>query len=94
MLCLLHYVQCCEIYLMFQLCLTYFLPQTSHVMLTSQGANLFAESIGISTVPTETLVTEYERREWEKHKNYMTGVIEDFNTQWYASAGSISIQLY
>ncbi|XP_035767958.1 isoaspartyl peptidase/L-asparaginase [Neolamprologus brichardi] len=86
------FAQCCEIYLMFQLCLTYFLPQTSHVMLTSQGANLFAESIGISTVPTETLVTEYERREWEKHKNYMTGVIEDFNTQWaHDTVGAVAL---
>ncbi|KAL3972166.1 5'-AMP-activated protein kinase, regulatory beta subunit [Sarotherodon galilaeus] len=68
------------------------MEKTSHVMLTSQGANLFAESIGISTVPTETLVTEYERREWEKHKNYMTGVIEDFNTQWaHDTVGAVAL---
>lgn len=51
-------------------------------MLTSRGANLFAESIGTVTVPTDTLVTEYEREEWDKHKNYVTGVMEDFNSQW------------
>ncbi|CAI5653906.1 unnamed protein product [Oreochromis niloticus] len=68
------------------------MEKTSHVMLTSQGANLFAESIGISTVPTETLVTEYERREWEKHKNYNTGVIEDFNTQWaHDTVGAVAL---
>lgn len=54
-------------------------------MLTSKGANQFAESIGMATVPTDTLVTEYERKEWEKHKNYVTGVMEDFNSQWYVS---------
>lgn len=51
-------------------------------MLTSRGANQFAESVGMVTVPTDTLVTEYERKEWEKHKNYVTGVMEDFNSQW------------
>ena len=56
--------------------------QTDHVMLTGRGANLFAESVGVQTVPTETLVTEYERKEWEKHKKYMTGVKELFNSQW------------
>ena len=57
--------------------------ETDHVMLTSRGANLFAESIGIKTVPTDTLVTEYEKREWEKQKKYITGVKELFNSQWY-----------
>lgn len=56
--------------------------QTAHIMLTSTGANQFAESVGMVTVPTDTLVTEYERKEWEKHKNYVTGVMEDFNSQW------------
>lgn len=51
-------------------------------MLTDRGANLFAESIGMDTVPAHSLVTEYERKEWEKHKNYVTGVMEDFNSQW------------
>lgn len=52
------------------------------MMLTSRGANLFAESIGMVTVPTDTLVTEHERKEWEKHKTYMKGVWEHFNSQW------------
>lgn len=56
--------------------------QTAHVMLTSRGANLFAESIGVVAVPPDTLLTEYEKKEWEKHKTYVTGVDEDFNTQW------------
>lgn len=53
-------------------------------MLTGRGANKFAESIGIAMVPTDKLVTEYERKEWEKHKKYIAGVNEEFNTQWYA----------
>lgn len=68
-----------------KLFLTYLLPwtrQTAHTMLTGRGANLFAESIGMGTVPTDALVTENERKEWEKHKNYVTGVVEDFNSQW------------
>lgn len=50
-------------------------------MLTSRGANLFAESLGLATVPTDTMVTEFERTEWMKHKNYASGVMEDFNSQ-------------
>lgn len=59
-------------------------PQTSHVMLTGRGANLFAESVGFSTVTTHALVSEFERKKWECHKTYAAGVLEDFNTQWYA----------
>ena len=55
-------------------------------MLTGRGANLFAESIGVSTVSADSLVTEYERKEWELRKKYMTGVREDFNLKWYVSA--------
>lgn len=52
------------------------------MLLTSRGANLFAESIGMATVPTDTLVTANEREEWEKHRSYVTGVREDFNSKW------------
>ncbi|XP_041645927.1 isoaspartyl peptidase/L-asparaginase isoform X2 [Cheilinus undulatus] len=68
------------------------MEKTSHCMLTSQGANQFAETIGMVTVPTETMVTEYERKEWEKHKNYITGVMEDFNTQWaHDTVGAVAV---
>ncbi|XP_047458097.1 isoaspartyl peptidase/L-asparaginase [Mugil cephalus] len=68
------------------------MEKTSHVLLTGKGANLFAESIGAATVPTETLVTEYERREWKKHKNYSTGVKEDFNSQWaHDTVGAVAV---
>ncbi|XP_031695877.1 isoaspartyl peptidase/L-asparaginase [Anarrhichthys ocellatus] len=43
------------------------MEKTAHVMLTSRGANLFAESIGMATVPTDTLVTENEMKEWRKN---------------------------
>ena len=55
--------------------------KTDHVMLTSRGANLFAERIGFKTAPTETLVTAYERREWENAKEYGAGVKELFRSQ-------------
>ncbi|KAM6997400.1 isoaspartyl peptidase/L-asparaginase [Tautogolabrus adspersus] len=68
------------------------MEKTSHCMLTSRGANQFAESIGMVTVPTETMVTEYERNEWEKHKNYVTGVMEDFNAQWaHDTVGAVAV---
>lgn len=51
-------------------------------MLTGQGANLFAESIGVPTVPAQALVTEQERKEWEHYKKYAVGVKELFNSQW------------
>uniref|UniRef100_A0A3B4ZVU6 Isoaspartyl peptidase/L-asparaginase n=1 Tax=Stegastes partitus TaxID=144197 RepID=A0A3B4ZVU6_9TELE len=67
------------------------MEKTSHVMLTGRGANLFAESIGITTVPTDTLVTEYERKEWEKQKTYVTGVMEDFNSQAHDTVGAVAV---
>ncbi|KAM7385715.1 hypothetical protein PAMP_001777 [Pampus punctatissimus] len=68
------------------------MEKSPHIMLTSRGANLFAESIGMSTVPTDALVTEYERKEWEKHKNYVTGVMEDFNSQWaHDTVGAVAV---
>lgn len=68
------------------------MEKTSHCMLTSRGANQFAESLGVKTVPTETMVTAYERKEWEKHKNYVTGVMEDFNTQWaHDTVGAVAV---
>ncbi|XP_039994982.1 isoaspartyl peptidase/L-asparaginase isoform X1 [Xiphias gladius] len=68
------------------------MEKTAHIMLTGRGANMFAESIGMVTVPTETLVTEYERKEWEKHKNYITGVMEDFNSQWaHDTVGAVAV---
>lgn len=57
------------------------MEKTAHTMLTGRGATLFADSIGMCTVPTDILVTEYERKEWEKHKKCITGVMEDFNSQ-------------
>ncbi|XP_008320037.1 isoaspartyl peptidase/L-asparaginase isoform X2 [Cynoglossus semilaevis] len=68
------------------------MEKTVHVMLTGQGANMFAESIGMNTVPTEMLVTQNERKEWEKHKNYVTGVMEDFNSQWaHDTVGAVAV---
>ncbi|CAB1312895.1 unnamed protein product [Coregonus sp. 'balchen'] len=58
------------------------MEKTDHIMLTDRGANMFAESVGIPTVPTDALVTECERKEWEKAKKYAVGVKELFNSQW------------
>ncbi|KAL6101736.1 uncharacterized protein ACO6RY_16914 [Pungitius sinensis] len=68
------------------------MDKTAHVILTSRGANLFAESIGIATVPTETLVTETERKEWKKNKNYLTGVMDDFNSELaHDTVGAVAV---
>ncbi|XP_026165287.1 isoaspartyl peptidase/L-asparaginase isoform X2 [Mastacembelus armatus] len=68
------------------------MEKTPHIMLTDVGANLFAESIGMNTVSTDALVTEYERKEWEKHKNYITGVMEDFNVKWtHDTVGAVAV---
>lgn len=68
------------------------MEKTHHSMLTSRGANLFAEGIGVVTVPTDTLVTEYERKEWEKHESYVTGVLEDFNSKWaHDTVGAVAV---
>ncbi|KAJ3610725.1 hypothetical protein NHX12_022816, partial [Muraenolepis orangiensis] len=68
------------------------MEKTDHVMLTGRGANLFAESIGIHTVPADTLVTEHEKREWEKHKKYNAGVKELFSSQWgHDTVGAVAV---
>ncbi|KAG7264697.1 hypothetical protein CRUP_006224 [Coryphaenoides rupestris] len=49
-------------------------------------------SIGINTVPTDTLVTAYERREWEKRKKYVTGVKELFSSQGgHDTVGAVAV---
>ncbi|XP_034008194.1 isoaspartyl peptidase/L-asparaginase-like [Trematomus bernacchii] len=68
------------------------MEKTSHVILACRGANLFAESIGMATIPTDELVTENERKEWDKQKNYVTGVMEDFNSQWaHDTVGAVAV---
>ncbi|XP_043992161.1 isoaspartyl peptidase/L-asparaginase [Gambusia affinis] len=68
------------------------MEKTTHVMLTGKGANQFAESIGINTVPTDKLVTEYEKKEWEKHKQYFAGVMQEFNTKWaHETVGAVAV---
>ncbi|CAN9499900.1 unnamed protein product [Ophioblennius macclurei] len=68
------------------------MEKTSHVMLTDRGANLFAQSIGVATVPADTLVTELERKEWNKNKAYTTEVVDDFNSQWaHDTVGAVAV---
>ncbi|KAM9344859.1 isoaspartyl peptidase/L-asparaginase [Symphorus nematophorus] len=68
------------------------MEKTPHALLTSSGANLFAESIGMVTVHTETLVTQFERKEWEKRKNCDAGVKEDFSHQWaHDTVGAVAL---
>ncbi|XP_061601224.1 isoaspartyl peptidase/L-asparaginase [Cololabis saira] len=68
------------------------MEKTSHVMLTDTGANLFAESIGIRTVPADKLVSKFEKKEWEMNKKFATGVMEDFSIQWaHDTVGAVAL---
>ncbi|KAM4591793.1 isoaspartyl peptidase/L-asparaginase [Odontesthes bonariensis] len=68
------------------------MEKTPHAMLTGRGANLFAESIGVSTVSADSLITKYERKEWELRKKYMTGVMEEFNLEWaHDTVGAVAV---
>ena len=40
------------------------------MLLVGKGANQFAEEMGVSTVATETLVTETARTEWQRYMKY------------------------
>ncbi|XP_017580064.1 isoaspartyl peptidase/L-asparaginase [Pygocentrus nattereri] len=72
------------------------MEKTDHVMLTGRGANLFAESIGVPTLPTDALVTEEERKEWEhRYKRYTVGVKELFNSQWgHDTVGAVALDSF
>ncbi|KAL7878063.1 hypothetical protein SRHO_G00047060 [Serrasalmus rhombeus] len=72
------------------------MEKTDHVMLTGRGANLFAESIGVPTLPTDALVTEEERKEWEhRYKRYIVGVKELFNSQWgHDTVGAVALDSF
>ncbi|XP_026856251.2 isoaspartyl peptidase/L-asparaginase [Electrophorus electricus] len=68
------------------------MEKTNHVMLSGKGANLFAESIGVPTLPTHALVCEQERKEWEQYKNYDIGVKELFRAQWaHDTVGAVAL---
>ncbi|XP_062595489.1 isoaspartyl peptidase/L-asparaginase-like [Saccostrea cucullata] len=50
------------------------MEKTDHTLLVGQGANEFAEEIGIHTVPTDSLVTEDAREEWRHFMKFKTTV--------------------
>ncbi|XP_034041413.1 isoaspartyl peptidase/L-asparaginase [Thalassophryne amazonica] len=68
------------------------MEKTDHVILTGKGANLFAESIGVATEPTDKLVSELQMKQWKKHKNYAAGVVENFNSKWaHDTVGAVAV---
>lgn len=48
--------------------------QTDHVLLVGNGANKFAEQMGVESVETKQLVTEEAIREWEQYVKYKVTV--------------------
>uniref|UniRef100_A0A8C5W9Z0 Isoaspartyl peptidase/L-asparaginase n=1 Tax=Leptobrachium leishanense TaxID=445787 RepID=A0A8C5W9Z0_9ANUR len=57
------------------------LEQCRCAMLTGDGANAFAEEMGIPNVPTDELVTEHAIKEWEQYQKYRQSVTSLFNTE-------------
>ncbi|XP_078129224.1 isoaspartyl peptidase/L-asparaginase [Sander vitreus] len=43
------------------------MDKTSHACLTAEGANQFAQSMGVPEVPLESLITDYSRMRWKKN---------------------------
>ncbi|XP_068184136.1 isoaspartyl peptidase/L-asparaginase-like [Antennarius striatus] len=68
------------------------MEKTDHMILTSRGANQFAESLGMTTVPTDSLVTEYERKKWKNTRTYVSELSEEYNTQWaHDTVGAVAV---
>ncbi|TNN67224.1 Isoaspartyl peptidase/L-asparaginase [Liparis tanakae] len=49
------------------------------------------KSIGMATVPSDTLVSEKERKAWRKNKTYTTGVTEDFGQRAHDTVGAVAV---
>ncbi|XP_075454225.1 isoaspartyl peptidase/L-asparaginase-like [Ascaphus truei] len=68
------------------------LEKTPHTMLTGEGANRFAEKLGIARIPTKELVTEHAIQEWEKYHKYKQSVTNLFNTEKvHDTVGAVAI---
>ncbi|KAJ8248175.1 hypothetical protein GJAV_G00239160 [Gymnothorax javanicus] len=71
------------------------MEKTDHVMLTDRGANLFAESVGIPSVPSDALVTKKEREAWQHNQKYAVGVKNHFNSQWdHDTVGAVALDCH
>ncbi|XP_069116954.1 isoaspartyl peptidase/L-asparaginase-like isoform X2 [Argopecten irradians] len=60
------------------------MEKTDHTLIVGKGANKFAEEVGIETLPTNQLVTESARREWEELMKFRTTV-----TTLFSARGSV-----
>uniref|UniRef100_A0A8B9SEA0 Asparaginase and isoaspartyl peptidase 1 n=1 Tax=Apteryx owenii TaxID=8824 RepID=A0A8B9SEA0_APTOW len=43
------------------------MEKTKHVLLTDQGAHLFAQAMGVPEIPEEKLITERSQERWKKN---------------------------
>jgi len=55
------------------------MERTDHVLLVGDGANRFAEEMGVATVDAASLVTAAAAAEWDTYKKYQTAVDTLFN---------------
>lgn len=55
--------------------------ETDHTLIVGKGANKFAKEVGAVTLPTDQLVTEAARKEWEHLLKFRTSVATLFSTR-------------
>ncbi|XP_033762526.1 isoaspartyl peptidase/L-asparaginase-like [Pecten maximus] len=55
------------------------MEKTDHTLIVGKGANKFAEEVNAVTLPTNQLVTETARREWEELMKFRTTVTKLFS---------------
>ncbi|XP_069091850.1 isoaspartyl peptidase/L-asparaginase-like isoform X1 [Pleurodeles waltl] len=68
------------------------LEQSPHIMLTGGGANLYADKLGFSQVPTDELVTDNARREWKQYQRYKQAVGSLFSKSMvHDTVGAVAI---
>uniref|UniRef100_UPI00358EED27 isoaspartyl peptidase/L-asparaginase isoform X1 n=2 Tax=Myxine glutinosa TaxID=7769 RepID=UPI00358EED27 len=63
--------------------------KTGHVLLSESGAHKFAHAMGIPTVPTAQLITEYRKNLWEKRRGQANPAVPDEGSK--GTVGAVAI---
>ncbi|KAI8486374.1 Isoaspartyl peptidase/L-asparaginase [Branchiostoma belcheri] len=68
------------------------MEKTDHTMIAGVGANLFSKELGIPQVPTDQLVTDDARKQWEEYHKYKRAVNELFDSQLgHDTVGAVAV---
>uniref|UniRef100_A0A0L8GU74 Uncharacterized protein n=1 Tax=Octopus bimaculoides TaxID=37653 RepID=A0A0L8GU74_OCTBM len=74
------------------------MERTDHVLLVGRGANAFAEEHGVSTVPTEVLVTESAKKEWQTYMEFKSTIQNLFHSskqvEGHNTVGAIALDKF